>query len=227
MRDSTPAETVTVEVTMQSIRLRLFAALVVSLIGADTAFSQTGNGAPNGPHYNLNIIGVAKAKTAEMTGNRGHRIFVDLGKPKPEAAVRTRISLLQSTDGTFQVIDANGTDGGAFFQLPEPGSYSVWVRGLGKPHGQAQMTTCAEDVVDEGDICSTLSVVEVRERGRRRFRNVTDELTTIQLPADSEAALACGDTSVSLFDECLEGYFWAYDNNGLRLLQVRFYYEGR
>jgi hypothetical protein len=32
-------------------------------------------------------------------------------------------------------------------------------------------------------------------------------------------------STVSLFADCLEGYFWAYDNNGLRLLQVRFYYD--
>jgi len=34
---------------------------------------------------------------------------------------------------------------------------------------------------------------------------------------------ACGSTTVSLFDPCLQGFFWDYDNNGLKLLQVRFY----
>lgn len=29
----------------------------------------TGNGAPNGPHYNINIIGVPKGKTADMNGD--------------------------------------------------------------------------------------------------------------------------------------------------------------
>ena len=29
--------------------------------------------------------------------------------------------------------------------------------------------------------------------------------------------------TVSLFDPCLEGFFWQYDNTGLKLLQVRFY----
>src|SRR2546428_167494 len=38
----------------------------------------TGNGAPSGSHYNLNIIGVPKDKTAAMTNNDGHRIFVQL-----------------------------------------------------------------------------------------------------------------------------------------------------
>jgi hypothetical protein len=37
-----------------------------------------GNGTPSGPHYNLNILGVPRDKTADMTGNNGHRIFVKL-----------------------------------------------------------------------------------------------------------------------------------------------------
>jgi hypothetical protein len=186
----------------------------------------TGNGAPSGPHYNLNIIGMSKDKDAEMTGNSGHRIFVRLGTRKPDDPVRTRINLREGE--TYQVVDANGTDGGAIFELPA-GSYYVWARALGSPGGSAQMTTCAEDMtgqVAEGDICSTGAVLDVtRHKGRSRFKNVTDELTTIELPEGSDAALACGDTSVSLFADCLEGYFWAYDNNGLRLLQVRFYYD--
>src|SRR2546425_10254884 len=52
-----------------------------------TAVSQAspGNGAPSGSHYNLNIIGVPKDKTAAMTNNDGHRIFVELngGSPAP------------------------------------------------------------------------------------------------------------------------------------------------
>ena len=43
-----------------------------------TAASTTGNGAPSGSHFNLNIIGVPKDKTADMNNNDGHRIFVQL-----------------------------------------------------------------------------------------------------------------------------------------------------
>ena len=32
-----------------------------------------------------------------------------------------------------------------------------------------------------------------------------------------------GKRTVSLFDPCLRGFSWQYDNNGLRNLQVRFY----
>src|SRR5688572_21352814 len=74
--------------------------------------ASTGNGAPSGAHYNLNIIGVPKGKTADMTGNNGGRIFVALDG-------KTRINLLPSS--TFQVTDANGTDAnGATFTLPNP-----------------------------------------------------------------------------------------------------------
>jgi hypothetical protein len=192
---------------------------------AEVGSAQTGNGAPNGPHYNLNIIGVSHGKTASMTGDNGHRIFVSLGDKRDQVTVRTRINLLQSFDGTFHVLDANGTDGGAIFQLPAPGTYSIWIRALGGPGGKAVITTCVEDL-DLGEICSSTNELVVRESGRSRFRNVTTALTTIELAEGSAAALACGATSVSLFDDCLEGYFWAYDNTGLRLLQMRFYREG-
>ncbi|UCC48862.1 MAG: hypothetical protein JSV41_01435 [Gemmatimonadota bacterium] len=221
---------------MQLSRLTLLAAFLLSFSVADVSFGQndngheTGNGARSGPHYNLNIIGMSKQKNADMTGNSGHRIFVLLKTRRPDGTVGTRISLREGD--TYQVVDADGTDGGAIFELPAPGPYTIWVRALGRPHGQTEMATCAEDIADEldgglesGEICSTGFEIE-RKRGRSRFQNVTEELTTIELPEGSDASLACdGKTTVSLFAQCLEGYFWAYDNNGLRLLQVRFYYE--
>ena len=54
-----------------------FAAALVAAF-AVPAYAQTGNGAPSGSHYTLNIIGKAKAKTADMTGSNRHTIFVAL-----------------------------------------------------------------------------------------------------------------------------------------------------
>ena len=210
---------------MRSARLFSLALALAFLTGlSEVGHAQTGNGAPNGPHYNLNIIGVSKDKTADMTGNNGHRIFVALGEKKSGTYVRTKIYLEQSFDGNFGVLDANGTDNGAIFKMPAPGTYEIWIRGLGGPDGQAVISTCYYDEDLDDDVCSSSNVLEVRETGRRRFRNVTDELTSIELDPESQAALDCGDATVSLFDDCLEGYFWGYDNMGLRLLQMRFYY---
>jgi hypothetical protein len=194
--------------------------------GPALAVASTGNGAPSGEHYNLNIIGVSHTKNGDLTGG-GNVIFVGLGTKT--AAVTTKILLEQSASaGVFEVLDKDGTDGQAKFSLPAPGGYTVWARALGKPYGEGTLTTCATDVTGapaEGDICSTLSEVFVRGTGKSSFRNVTSNLTTISLDPllDAAAVDACGGTTVSLFDGCLEGYFWQYDNNGLKLLQLRFY----
>lgn len=196
------------------------------------AVTSTGTGAPSGEHYTLNIIGVARDKHANMDGLGGHVIFVDLGARKPAEPVTTKIMLNQSASaGEFAVLDKNGTDGVARFSLPAPGTYSIWARALGTPGGEAKITTCAEDIADEldgglefpGDICSTQFEAFVRGTKADQFRDVTFNLTHIVLPDGSDPTLACGTTTVSLFNPCLEGYFWKYDNNGLKLLQVRFY----
>jgi len=193
---------------------------------AGSAAAQNGNGAPSGAHYSLNIIGASRDKNVQPDWASGHVIFVDLGR-KTGDAVTTKILLSQSADGSFDVLDKNGTDGEASFSLPAPGGYTVWARALGKPGGHAKITTCATDstLVDPGTICSTQNEVFVRGTGKSSFRNVTSALTTIALDpvADSAAVAACGGTTVDLFAACLLGYFWQYDNNGLKLLQVRFY----
>src|SRR5438128_12206757 len=112
--------------------ISLMVLLTVAFAGAHQHTVVAGRGAPSRPHYNLNIIGVPKDKSADMTGDNGHRIFVDRGS-KSGAAVTTRIMLSQSFDGTFEVLDANGTDGEASFKLPAHGTYTDSSRELVKP----------------------------------------------------------------------------------------------
>jgi len=178
---------------------------------AETVVSAlTGNGAPAGAHYNLNVIGVPKAKTADMTGDEGRRIFVSLSG---------KIQILLSP-GEFAVLDANGTDGSAAFQMPSPDpdndgvtEYSVFARALGKPGGSATMTLCAEDPTTLDTFCSIYSVVPVREKGKNSFTNVSRELlyAFVDLNGDGQVE------RIPIFDPALQGYFWGYDNNGLKL----------
>ncbi len=178
----------------------------------------TGNGAPSGSHYNLNIIGVPNNKTASMTGSDGHTIFTKLEG-------NSKIWLDQSTDGTFKVLDANGTDSnGASFQLPAPGDYTIWARALGKPNASSTMTTCAIDPVSGETVCSTDALISVRGTGQSKFTNVTKQLTTIDIDPTLAATLGLTCTgTINIFDACLQDYFWNYDNHGLKLLQLRFY----
>jgi hypothetical protein len=177
---------------------------------ADAAL--TGNGAPSGAHYDLNLIGVSNTLTQGNAG--GNVIHVPLNG-------KCQINLAQ---GDFQVLDNNCTDGQAAFQLPNPdptnsgtSSYSVYVRALGKPGGSSSMTTCATDTT--GTLyCSVYSSVQTRSTGKSTFTNVTKDLLYIYY-YDSTGTLV----RVPLFDSSLQGYFWEYDNSGLKNLQLRFY----
>ena len=176
-----------------------------------------GNGFPSGAHYNLNLIGTGD-KNADMKGNKGHRIFVPLnGNAK-----------IYLQEGDFRVIDANGTDGdGAKFQLPAADAdcdgysdYSVYVRELGAPGGSAVMTTCLED--EFGEVyCSSESVELVRRKGKSTARNVSKELLTVLIYDEDRDRWI----RTPLFGDDSYGYLWDYDNNGLRLAQLRFYDE--
>jgi hypothetical protein len=202
--------------------------------------SATGNGAPSGAHYNLNIIGVPKDKSPNFSGGDGHRIFVDLGKTGQ--AANTRINL---TEGDFQVLDANGTDGTAAFQLPNPDpdgdgttSYSVYVRALGKPGGKASLQSCYEDATGTWcavDFAGGVQPITVQRSkgGVSKFVNVSKDLLFIDFctgwSAGLDGILGTADdvcTSVDqvpLFSNSTLSYLWSYDNEGLKLAQLRFY----
>lgn len=221
-------------------RIHLFVAVlsiaIVGVPGVRLALA-TGNGAPSGSHYNLNIIGVPKDKTATMTGNDGHRIFVQLnggdaasslnGKTLSEISKVNKIFLKPAPVGeSFAVLDANATDSnGALFQLPADvaTTYTVWARGLGKPGGYADMTTCAVDPTTLEIVCSLTTLTVTAHGNDNKFTNVTSVLLYVDLTSGSTVATACGSTHVALFATCLQDYFWNYDNNGLKLLQLRFY----
>jgi len=215
--------------TVESVLTLAFVAALSAVLSAcggstgtaDTAQDQAsasrglGNGAPTGAHFELNVIGVPKDKTADMTGDNGRRIFVPLSGS-------TKILL---SEGDFQVLDGNGTDGPAAFQLPNPDpdgdgvtTYSVWARALGKPGGSSTTTTCAYDLA--GELwCSDQSMVLVRGTGKSSFTNVTKDLLFLYADLDGDGV----DERYGLFDPALQDYFWSVDNSGLRLAQLRFY----
>ena len=220
--------------TLTAVGVLSLAALVALAI-SPIAFAKKGgvpsdnNGAPSGAHYNLNLIGVSNDKTADMTGNNGHRIFVSLDR-------KTKILL---SEGDFEVLDANGTDGTAAFQLPNPDedgdgvtSYSVYVRALGKPGGSATLQSCYTD--DTGTWCAVdfdggvMPVELSRGNGKSTFTNVSKDLLYVDYCTDWDLTdpqnPVCTHTSqIALFSDDTLGYLWDYDNNGLKLAQLRFY----
>jgi hypothetical protein len=131
-------------------------------------------------------------------------------------------------------------------------AYSVWVRPLGKPGGYSTITTCADIVETElaklflspkeykaflndpaalGGYASVEQVTQpitLRTNGKGgkvQFTDVTAELLTIVLKVEYEydGMIYTVYVRVPLFDDILQNEYWEYDNNNLKLLQVRFY----
>ena len=217
---------------------------------AAPAYAQNGdgNGGLSGAHYNLNILGKENCAGDDLTGSNRHTIQVLLNfrdatptnpTVTPELDKRNKIFL---EEGDFRVLDGNACDGdGALFQLPanpytcpvddpnclntDPAfqEYLVWARAR-SGGGSATMTTCRQDKATGEYQCSTENTLDVltRTKGKNtnNFSNVTKELTTVCL--DTDANGSC-DLRTGIFADNAFSYYWDYDNNGLRLAQLRFY----
>jgi hypothetical protein len=219
----------------------LGAALAASLVSMSATAGKpqgedgyNGNGAPSGSHYTLNILGMEHKKNKselETIQSNGRRIFVNLNT---RGGTSDKILLVERD--TFQVIDYDGTDGYATFGLPNPDpncdgetDYSVFIRALGGG-GDAKLTTCIDPDgspqgghnIDGDEFCSTTTTVTVygpKGNGASTFTNVSKSLLYVTGQFDLDANLE----RVPIFGDDDYGYFWDYDNNGLRLAQLRFY----
>lgn len=201
----------------------ILAAVAAALFLAGTASAQialTGNGSPAGEHYNLNILGSSTLKKQQIEG--GNRIFVPLYG-------EADIYLAEGPE--FHVNDGNATDGEGEFELPDPDpendgvtAWSVYARALGKPGGIATMTTCFEENGERW--CSTENVILTRSDGQSQFIDVTSELVTVCQDTDEPADGECDERSM-IFDDENRDYLWHYDNEGLKVAQLRFYPNGQ
>jgi hypothetical protein len=187
-------------------------ALLLALASMPFA-SAAGAGNTGGGCYNLQVIAL-KSKSAPMTGTSGHSLFIVQGG-------RTKI-LLQ--EGAFSVLDRNGTDGSAAFSLPNPDPtnsgktvYSVFMRLVGKPGSNIDMSTCASDLTGE-IFCSEESVSMQRIAGTSKFQNVSQELLYIYADVNDDGVV----DRLPLFDSRLQDYFWQVDSMGRLHAQLRF-----
>jgi len=159
----------------------------------------------------------------------------------------------QTNYGVFQVIDANASNGdGGILAVPDPcvdadpttactPSYRIFARAHGKPGGNATITLCADEsdvLLDGNDVWCGSNGINLAAKGGAKAVEITNNLLRMVILVDETTdpglAACLGDNQVGaeletvyLFDNCLENYFWNYDNNGLKLLELRFYYSDR
>jgi hypothetical protein len=118
------------KITTLAIAVTMTAAVSLPVFAA---VDETGNGAPSGAHYNLNIIGVGKGDNRpKMTGTSGHTIFVPLKSAKTDiystnnnvAIVDSKIWLIPGSE--FKVCDRNGFDLAYACNGVELGEWNTW-----------------------------------------------------------------------------------------------------
>jgi hypothetical protein len=67
-------------------------------------------------------------------------------------------------------------------------------------------------------IAACYASVQMRTKGKQSFNDVSKELIYIYADMDGDGTLE----RYPLFDRAPSDCFWQYDNNGLKLLQLRF-----
>ena len=172
--------------------------------------------------YKMNILGHPGTPSSSMLNDEGKRLFVKLNG-------NTRVLL---SPGPFDILDANGTDGSAAFQLPNPDPdddgvtwYGVYIRTKGKPGTSMHLTTCGtgdfdnDPLTPDEELCSLEIAMAVRGTGKPKVENVSRQLLTMCIDTDGDATC---DERVFLFDDRAHDYVWSVDNFGVRNVEVRF-----
>jgi hypothetical protein len=98
----------------------------------------------------------------------------------------------------------------------------VYVRTVGTPGGNANLTSCVTGTVSgsTGTFCSIDTVKIERKSGKPQVYNVSKALLTTCVDLDGNGTC---DKRIFLFDDSLLQYAWSYDNNGLRIAQFYFF----
>ena len=203
---------------------KLFVGIAVLLVfGMMTAsaIAQVGKGL-SGKHYNLNIIGAPKDKKVDynvdpgLAKTNGHTLFVRLDG-------HCKIIMTQDPGGQFEVVDRNGTDGRAEFNIA-PGHYDVYATALGKPNGSVHIDAMGEFLDDALDtkLVKLGEVDLTRDKGKPQRTDI-NHLFYVTVTVTS-GGITTTYTDFWVFDipELLE-YYWDYLNSKCKLVQVRFY----
>lgn len=121
-------------------------------------------------------------------------------------------------------------------------SFDVYAVGLGKPNGDAVITvdcTYGDNVVDTGGTTDLecedtvlLGTIQIKRTHGNKNKPVRENITNLFRVSgclDKDASGVCDEGDIQFNDtwifnvQELVEYFWDYDNNGLKLMQIRFY----
>lgn len=227
-------------------KLFILTLVVLFVFSAVSAFAQNNNPCPGDKEYQFNIIGMKNAKNPAMDNNDGHRIFVPL---KGNTSIYMTGDTDPSTEGLqcgkeFNVLDANGTDGRATILVPcDPLTadnlnpsvcFDVWATPLGTPGGHTDVQVVCDftnvlNVDVAGGDCGT-GTIGFTLAGHNK-KPVSQDITKYFRASgciDVNVSGVCDAGDINFNNEWifnipeLESYYWDYDNDGNRIVQIRF-----
>ncbi len=109
-------------------------------------------------------------------------------------------------------------------------AYEVWARVKGIPNGSGTITTCGQSISTSSTstttttVCSLNQLVIGKNNPNKLFIDVTSLLTSICFnPVSSSTTLTTTVSCVPIFSPLFQNFFWSYDNQGNKVLQLRFY----
>ena len=221
----------------------LIAVLVVS-VGFSARVGATGNGAPSGPHYDLNIHGVQQGGSMSTSSN-GHDIWVPINSNGDALTTAGCDDILLQPASTFQVVypdcqaahAAGAKPATPQFNLPcltgtagtysttactaaTSTTYSVWARVVaGK--GTVNANTCLTD--SSGTVyCYAGTALTLGKSSK--FTNATNSLLYFCTPVTTNGVIT-GYQWQPIFANSNYNYYWDWDQSNVRLTQLRFYYQ--
>lgn len=183
------------------------------------------------------LTGGAQTEFVDQDGATGTTV-------EPDGKVR--IYFDPTTDGTFEITDRDAVDGEGRISIPVDGNDEVivdlYVRVLGGKGGCAEISGYAYDSGDPNDGPVIIngdetwwysgSILVNRKTGKSEWVNATGIFETeictpdATTPVNPDGTVNCQpgtDTSISVFDDLFDEYFWEVNNYKTRLIQMRFY----
>jgi len=232
----------------KAIALNVVILVIAMVLTSGIAFAGkavTGNLAPSGPHFNINIIGHPKDYKGSGEYSGGHSIMIPLKNVGSRGELtcldengvvviddKGQTTNLEPTgariyfEGSdhFEILDRDATDGdGARVLVPVVGDvmqFDIYMRVLGKPNTCMNINAYAYDA-DLTTWYLTGTVWVTRKSGKSTFVRV-NQLFTICVSWDQITQTCLGGYR-SVFDTAFEEYFWGILNDGTRLVQLRLY----
>jgi hypothetical protein len=230
----------------KSIGLNVAVLVIAAVFSIGTAFA--GNGAPSGPHWNINIIGHPKGGIGGDYSS-GHSIMIPLRNVtglEELVCIPDGVTFLDNSGVTtvtseptgakiyfvpgdhFEIIDRDATDSdGAKIMVPVDSAtgdiqFNVYIRVLGKPNTCMNINAYAYDL--EQNLWFQAGTVSVsRKTGKSTFVRANDLFRVWFCVVDDTNKCADGGANLSVFNDIFDSYFWNILNDGTRLVQVRLY----